>query len=154
MKLRKFNETILDDIREEEKRKEEERRQRDEEAKKRQQELISQHQELKKASEEEIMKKEEPDYNLEKAELLDKLGEIIFYSLKENDEEPKNEISALIDKYAKYLGKTKVLSHIPTQDIKRFSDYSMPPSAKSNSDVMPEVVNTIGAVGSALGSGM
>jgi len=156
MKLRKFNEgTILDELQAEEKRKEEERRLREEEAKRNQQELIRQHQNLKKASEDEIMNKEMPDYNLEKAELLDKLGEIVFYSLKENDEEPKKELLALIDKYSKYLGKTKVLSNTATQDVKRFSDYSMPSSPKeTNSDITPDIVNTIGDIGSALSSGM
>ena len=39
----------------------------------------------------------------EKQEIVDKIGEIFFNSMKDGNEEPKKEILSLIDKYSNYL---------------------------------------------------
>jgi hypothetical protein len=131
MKLRKFYEhiyegTILDELRAEQDKKDSERIKREAEA----------DSNIKKNIQTHIANKEqEPisnltDYNTEKTEIVDKIGDIFIHSMNYGDEEPKKEILALIDKYSKYLknlsnseieeliktGKVKKIE-LPTYDI-------------------------------------
>ena len=66
-----------------------------------------------------------PDFNIEKTEVVDKISEIVFYSLKSGNRGPLNEINALIDKYSEYL-RTKVLSPVPSaKPVQTFTDYNI-----------------------------
>ena len=89
----------MDDLRDEEEKKDLERIKKEEEADKKI------HQDIKTHI---TNKEQEPfgdmtDYNFEKQEIVDKIGEIFFNSMKDGNEEPKKEILSLIDKYSNYL---------------------------------------------------
>ena len=43
------------------------------------------------------------DINLERKQLLTKVGDILLYSSQQNNEEPKNELNEFINKYSNYL---------------------------------------------------
>jgi hypothetical protein len=129
MKIQKISDKLilegsfLDQMREEEEEKERQRQEKNAELDKKQKEEIAAHK--AKSSIEPVGTERLPDVNVEKGELVDKLGEIVFYSLQVGDSAPKAEIEALINKYSNYL-KSKVTANISQQEVKKFSNYSMP----------------------------
>ena len=68
---------------------------------------------------------EQPDFNLKKTEIVDQIGEIIFYALRDGNEEPLNEVKTLIAKYPNYL-KSKTITPVASGDVKTFTNYSTP----------------------------
>ena len=57
-----------------------------------------------------------PDFNDEKMQVVDQIGEIVFYALKDGNKEPLKEVKALIAKYPNYL-KSQPLN------VKTFTNY-------------------------------
>lgn len=67
-----------------------------------------------------------PDYNQTKTEVVDKLGEIIFYALQSGDKAPLDEANSIIAKYNKYL-KSEANYDVSTKDVKTYTGYSNQP---------------------------
>jgi hypothetical protein len=132
MKIQKISDkfilegSLLDQMREEEEEKERRRQQTNAELDKKQKEEIAAHK--AKSSIAPLGTERLPDVNVQKGEIVDKLGEIVFYSLQAGDNAPKEELEALINKYSNYL-KSKVTASMPQQEVKKFSNYSVPPQS-------------------------
>lgn len=62
------------------------------------------------------------DVNLEKRELLTKVGDILLYSLQQNNDEPKNELNEFINKYSNYLKPFNPYGK-GNESVKTFNDF-------------------------------
>ena len=54
------------------------------------------------------------DFNSEKGILLTKVGDILMYSLQQNNDAPKNELNEFIDKYKDYLNPSNTYEMVKT----------------------------------------
>ena len=89
--------SILDEMRDEQERKDKERQKRNAEIDKRQEGEIKAHKSTF------VQPAEIPNLNPERIKLMDRIGEIILYSIQSGDDAPKEELEEFISKYKHYL---------------------------------------------------
>jgi hypothetical protein len=63
------------------------------------------------------------DTNIERRQLLTKVNDILQYSMQENDNDPKLEIEAFIEKYSSYIIGRKYNPFGSNESVKTFSNF-------------------------------